>query len=106
MLWVLDFLRDTQPYDDETKTARVAVMKNQLYNLGYQMGERRRPIPDLQTLIDDGRAMHAGGWIFGKREKSMHEPGQLPSNLVPYCQVQKPYASQSSSSHSLHVFCS
>lgn len=57
--WVLEFLKGNESYTVDMLTRHTAQL-SQLREINKQLGVRRRPLPDLQELIEAGRALEAG----------------------------------------------
>lgn len=63
MRWVLDWLSHEPAYKEfytQQMRRKDSLKRIQLKRISHQLGQRRRPLPDLQELIDSGRAMEAG----------------------------------------------
>lgn len=59
--WTLDWLACEYKADYNPALLKKDGLKRiQLQRVSQQLGRRRRPLPDLQELIDSGRAMEAG----------------------------------------------
>lgn len=61
--WVLDWLKQDPVYKNSYTPEMLnedSLKRVQLARLSRQLGRRRPPLPDLQQLIDDGRALAAG----------------------------------------------
>ena len=65
--WVLDWLAHEPAYKEfytPEKRRKDNLKRLQLKRIAQQLGQRHRPLPDLQELIDTGRAMEAGVCIM------------------------------------------
>lgn len=63
MLWAMEFVRvSLTPRGTYTPelTRRAQLMEQRIRQLGQALGERRRPLPDLSELMEQGKAMTAG----------------------------------------------
>ena len=76
--WTLDWLACEYKADYNPELLKKDGLKRiQLQRVSQQLGRRRRPIPDLQELIDSGRAMEAGALcITPTRPYYMRAPSQ------------------------------
>ena len=67
VLWAMEFVRvSLAPRGTYTPvlTRRAELMELRLRQLGQALGERRRPLPDISQLMDEGKAMTAGAWLW------------------------------------------
>lgn len=77
--WTLDWLACEYKADYNPALLKKDGLKRiQLQRVSQQLGRRRRPLPDLQELIDSGRAMEAGALCI---TPTFYKGGSFPALL-------------------------